>query len=130
MMETQESAALTSIITGRRNTREGYYRALQILKARGLVKHLPPIENVFTVGNREEFPIAASSDVSEVKITVMRRLLDALNQLPLASNKEPHFWNFSDDDPENFKQAREFLTKQKDDGKWPNVKVSVTYTSF
>jgi len=124
-LETEEGAQNTTIITGRRNSREAYFKVMEILRDRGFVKHLLPLQNIYPVGNKALFP--GNKDVSEVKAQVMEGILDRLNAEAL-NGEATHFWNFSDDDPENFRIAREFITNQKKQGRWPNVKVSLTFT--
>jgi hypothetical protein len=127
-LENETNAQTTSIITGRRNSREVLYQALEILRARGFIKHLPRLEMLFPVGNRTLFE--QNVDTSVIKTRVMKDLLERLNEMPLEPNVEFHTWNFSDDDPENFRAAREFLATQKQLRMWPRVRISVTFTGF
>jgi hypothetical protein len=136
----KETAKHTTIITARLHSPETIHEGLQALKRMGLIRYLPPIENIYPVNYP---PLArelggSASNPSEAKAIVMKKILDRIEAQPLGPRarkvlspdgttmKRMHLWGFSDDDYGNFAKARDALAAEA--RRWPNVKIVVFFT--
>lgn len=127
------TARWTTIITTRGHSRTNIIEGLRELQKYGLIKYLPPEENIFTITSNDvrallqkEFNCDFSTDPAKTKTLVMEYKLNQLNQEPLDQNGEKHLWGFSDDDLNYFNTAIERLSKKVTN--WPNVKIALYYT--
>ena len=118
-LSTPETAQFVTIITARGHAPETLLAGIRTLQAKGLVKELPPKENLFGVSHPSLQGKASSP--SAVKVKIMLGILDKVNStsLPIDSEhvldpngkveKPLHLWGFSDDDHKNYKKAVEIL---------------------
>jgi len=148
---TRESARHTWLITARIHSPETIHAAFEHLHRRGLIRFVPPVENLWAVSEArfvERFQRAFGTappggdvgDPSARKAAVMERILDGIEATPLAVGSPEvlapdahargryHLWGFSDDDLGNFAKAVEVLQRGVDAGRWRHVKVTVFYT--
>ncbi len=154
---TEKTAKQTTVITARGHEPKTVHRALLELKRRGMIKFVPPVENLWTVTNsnfstyfQKTFSKAAVagsvSSPSAAKAEVMKELLDRISKKSSKSSSESldnefkflspdgksysngQLWGFSDDDYDNIKKALDVLQPEVDKGRWPNVKITIMYT--
>ncbi len=141
-LRTAEGARQTTIITARGHEPASIHAALARLRARGLIAHLPPVENIYPVdspGLRERLQGTPGHPTAS-KLKVMAELLDALQDQPFALHarrvRRPsgdgraalHLWHFSDDDAKTYRSAVRELGAQVAAGRWSNVKIVLSYT--
>ncbi len=152
----EKTAKQTTVITARGHEPKTIHRALQELQKRGLIKYIPPVENLWTVTNanfsqyfQKSFgkvvQAGSVSSPSAAKAEVMIELLDRISKRKLSPETSGdgefkflaadgknfntgHLWGFSDDDYDNFKKALDVLQPEVDKGRWPNVKITIMYT--
>jgi hypothetical protein len=123
---TKEGAAATTIITARTHSPEAIHAALVRLVERGLLKHAPPLANVFPVTHPSlaQKVGATPADPSRGKANVIIGLLDELHA------QGGRAWSFSDDDANNFERAVEMLRPLVDAGRWPDMKVTIRFSGL
>ena len=121
---TKEGAAATTIITARTHSPEAIHAGLVRMVERGLIKHAPPVENIFPVTHPSLAARvgATPTDPSGGKANVIIGLLDDLQR------KGARAWSFSDDDANNYLKAVAVLQPLVDEGRWPDVKVTIRFT--
>lgn len=147
------TAKNTSIITARKHEPNTVFEGLVFLKDRGLIRFLPPKDNIWTVSSpsfgqqfKDTFgvfaPVGDTQSPSERKVAVAMKLLDQINSSPLGSGAKPvldskgdtftplHLWGFSDDDFGTFDKMQSNLQNEIDANRWPKVKVSLFYTGL
>jgi len=147
------TAQQTSIITARNHEPSTVFEGLKLLKERGLILHLLPEDNIWTVSApsfKKKFqdtfdvvpPVGTTQSPSERKAAVAEGILDQINQLPLRSNsysvldpegnhqKPLHLWGFSDDDFGTFQKMQAHLQKGVDSNRWPFVKITLFFTGL
>lgn len=147
----ESTARHTYFITARLHAPETIHGAVDGLRARGLIRHTPPVDNIWPVsapGFSTRFtqvfgvpaPAGGVASPSARKAAVMEQILDRVNRTPLPlsaplvlspggrSRGAYHLWGFSDDDLGNFQKAVEVLQHGVDAGRWPHVKITVFYT--
>lgn len=150
-MSQPSTAAQTSIITARGHEPITIQNALKKLVSRGLIKNVPPVENIWSVGGpsftshykqvfKKDPPAGSTASPSLRKAAVMEQLLDQINAHPPDKNsvavlhpdgskKVPlNLWGFSDDDFGNFSGALSVLQNGVDRNRWPNVKITLFFT--
>ena len=137
-LEEPLSAAHTSLITARDHSSESLLEGLKFLQEEGYLHHLPHTENLVGVSN-PKFK-GDSSSPSEAKTRIMKKSLDLIESVPIESGmmkvvdrdgktfEALHLWGFSDDDFDNFEEARKVLSEEVAHGKWPHVKITLNYT--
>lgn len=146
-----DTARHTSFLTARQHAPETMHAALVSFRKKGLIRHVPPVENLWAVGHpsfperfRRAFgidpPGGGTATPSARKAAVMEQALDRIQRTPVPRSTKPvlapdgrargryHLWGFSDDDLGNFKTAVEVLQKGVDASRWPGVKITVFYT--
>lgn len=150
-MSRPETAAATAIITARLHEPATIQNALKTLVSRGYIQNVPSQENIWAV-NAPSFPATykkvygvdspdgGAANPSLRKSKVMENILDRINAQPLGqraitlidaegtSKKPLHVWGFSDDDFGNFATAADVLQKSVDQGRWPNIKITLYFT--
>ena len=135
---TRRGANRTGIITARSQSRESGHAVLLWLAETGLIRHAPPLRNVFTVNSpgfripRRKVPESRGGDR---KVMVMRHRLDAIQRKrPTTLVLDPegtgwrrmHIYRFSDDYIGNFARAVEALSAEV--ARWPDVKILVRFS--
>jgi len=138
----EETAKHTTLITARMHAPESIRAGLEALQRRGLIKYLPPLENIYPVNCPKLAPLlgGSASSPAAAKAKVMMDVLDKLNVAPFGPDAYRvttpdakgkafvHLWGFSDDDFGNFSKAVTVLSDEVKQGRWPNVKISVFFT--
>lgn len=145
------TARHTYFITARLHAPATIHRAIEDLHRRGLIRYVPPLDNVWPVSEpgfaarfervfRTPAPSGNAASPSGRKAAVMERILDAVEHTPLPlatplvsspdgkSRGLYHLWGFSDDDFGNYSKALEVLQRGVDGRRWPHVKITVFYT--
>jgi len=130
------------VITAREHHPRVILKGFKVLFDRGLIPAMPLEENIFPVGWKglpEEF---RGKDTAESKAKVMIHILDKIEQEPIPADAMPvenregtgqerlHLWGFSDDDFDNFRKAKEVLSKEVAKGRWPHIKISLFFTGL
>ncbi|MFZ2956390.1 MAG: hypothetical protein WA705_05825 [Candidatus Ozemobacteraceae bacterium] len=150
-MSRNETASHTWLITARLHSARTIHDALGNLQKRGLLKNVPPVENIWAV-NDPEFPVrfrktfgaeppaGSAANPSARKATVMEQILDQIEKTEIPSKAIEvlgpdgktrgrfHLWGFSDDDYGNFEKATQVLQKGIDSGRWKTVKLTIFFT--
>ena len=143
-MASEETAKWSTIITARGHYPNTIHAALEGLKAKGIIRHVLPEENVFPVslpGLADRLGGGTTQSPSEAKVRVMEQYLDKIQEAPLGPSSQlivppdggrekrhMHLWGFSDDDHGTFKKTVEILGKEVAKGRWPDVKITVFFT--
>lgn len=145
------SASNTWLITARSHRPETIHSALKVLKEEGLIKNVPPVNNIWPVNDIDfvkrfhmtfgiKLPAESQIGTSARKAVVMEQILDRIETtvLPLKAEivTSPngrtkgrfHLWGFSDDDYGNFEKAVQVLQKNLDSGRWRSIKITVFFT--
>jgi hypothetical protein len=141
-MSRPDTAARTTLITARLHSPATLHAGLVHLQQLGLIKHVPPVENIFPVSYpplAEKLGGSANSP-SAAKAKVMMQILDRLQAEALSPRAKPvtapdgkgrrvmHLWGFSDDDWGNYRKAVDALLPEVRAGRWPDVKITVFFT--
>jgi hypothetical protein len=145
-LATEQGARRTTIITAREHDPRSVHKGLVHLQRLGMIRYVPPVENIFTVGvGRTDFQLngkEVTGTNADRKVAVQKYLLDELAKKPLgrrsvslvdrdgSGRARLHVWTFSDDDHENYRAAVDRLAKEVAAGKWPNVKIKVQFTGL
>lgn len=141
----ESTAAATTIITARLHSPGTIHAGLVELHRRGILKFLPPKENIFPVSNpavAAELGGGTATNPSAAKAVVMARVLDRIQAHGLhagarkvlspdgSEHRRMHLWGFSDDDYGNYTKAVAALSEEikKDAGRWRDIKVTVIFT--
>lgn len=141
----ESTAAATTIITARLHSPGTIHAGLVELHRRGILKFLPPKENIFPVSNpavAAELGGGSAINPSAAKAVVMARVLDQIQAHGLhagarrvlapdgSEHRRMHLWGFSDDDYGNYAKAVAALSVEmkKDPGRWKDIKVTVIFT--
>jgi hypothetical protein len=147
----RDTARHTSFLTARMHAPETMHAAFRRFQAKGLIRHVPPVENIWAVGHpsfdarfqsafRVAPPSGSMASPSARKAAVMEQALDRIQRTPVPRGTRKvlspdgtgrgryHLWGFSDDDLGNFKKAVEVLQKGVDRDRWSSVKITVFYT--
>lgn len=138
----EKTAKWTTIITARMHAPESILAGLKVMKNAGLIKYLPPVENIYPVGYPKLDPElrGPATSPSEAKANVMKRILDNEEKIPVPADATPvlnregtameklHLWGFSDDDHGNYSKAVDVLSAEVKKGRWPHVKLVIFYT--
>ncbi|MEO1232942.1 MAG: hypothetical protein AAFZ18_29015, partial [Myxococcota bacterium] len=142
-MAHEATARWSTIITARGHYPNTIHAALEDLKRDGVIRHVPPEENIFpvTLPGLAERLEGAVENPSEAKIKIMERFLDRLDAAPFGPSSRQvtapdggpereylHLWGFSDDDHGTFAKAKAQLGKEVAKGRWPNVKITLFFT--
>ena len=139
-LSSRRTASQVTIITARASDPRELMSGLKALKRAGMIKHLPKLENIFSVESDgaafEGKPLVGTT--GEKKATVMLGLLRRLEKTPLPRQgvtlRTPsgtgyatsHLWGFSDDDWDNYEAARRTLAEHAHE--FPHVKIKVMFT--
>lgn len=129
-----DTAAQVAIVTARAHRPSSFLEAFAYLRERGLIAHLPPVENIRPVGD--------TADPTALKVAAVAGLLDRVQATPFgpdagtvlspdgAGRKVLHSAGFSDDDEKNFTKMAEGLTAaiRTAPGRWDKVKIVLFYT--
>lgn len=117
-----ETAAQVAIVTARGHRPESFLEAFEYLKGRGLIAHLPSLENLFPVGD--------SADPAAAKVKTVQALLDRVQAAPLRRGARKHSAGFSDDDWRNFTAMAEGLgaAQAADPRRWSLVEIVLYFT--
>ncbi len=134
-----ETARYVTLITARGHSRQKMHAALKKLHEMGLIDNVPPMTNIYPVGNPSFY--AGSDDTSERKAIYMTQILDRFQKLRVQGDADVtnsdgtgrqrmHLWGFSDDDYGNFTKAKEDFAKaaKAKPGRWSNIKITLFYT--
>lgn len=139
-LSSRSTAKQVTIITARASDPREIMAGLMALKRAGMIKHLPKLENIFSVENQDaqfEGKVLVGT-TGEKKATVMLGLLRRLEKAPLprqgvtlrspdgARYATSHLWGFSDDDWDNYEAARRVLAEHAHE--FPHVKIKVMFT--
>ena len=129
-LSTPAGARRASIITAREHTPDSMHAGLKFLKARGLIKHVPPKANLYGV-NRADIAVdgaALSGDTPARKLQVQKSLLDTLQRTAQGNLGQRQVWHFSDDDFANYSATKAGLSADLSAGRWPNVDIVLHFT--
>lgn len=143
-MAHERNAAWTTIITARQHAPATIHDALEALRAKGYLKHVPPTENIYPV-SYPKFDAALRGDgqnPSAAKARVMERILDRIQQHALGADAKPvlnangtgpqplHLWGFSDDDYGNYSKAVSALSGdiRANPKRWDRIKITLFFT--
>jgi len=130
-LSTRTGARRASLITAREHSADSMFEGLRYLQSLGLIKHLPPRENLFAV-NRPGIAIAGkplAGSTPERKLLVQRALLDALQHEAQAAGGMQK-WHFSDDDWANYAATRDGLAPDVKAGRWSRVDIKLHFTGL
>lgn len=134
----EQTAKWTTIITARGHSTGAMIEGLQVLQKLGLIKYLPPEENLYAVSHPKYRGNAANP--SEMKAMIEKEILDKIQAQTKArdmievvdqdgqSKKKLHLWGFSDDDFGNYSVALDALSAEVKKGRWPDVKIVLFFT--
>lgn len=155
-MAVPASVPFTTIITARGHEPETIREALLALVADGLIEDAPASDDIWTVSNPmfgtrferifgNPAPGGDAASPSARKAAVMQEILDDISERPIPggapsvirpdANGEDdtgdyHLWGFSDDDFGNFEKAVTVIQAGLDEGRWPNIKVTLYFTGL
>jgi hypothetical protein len=131
-LSTDYSARQFFILTARSNPPEEIYEGFKYLLAKGIIKYLPPLENLYSAANPAN-PSAAKADkfamhlyrqsMAQVHHTAPEVLGRDGNQ-----DERTHLVGYSDDDWGNFEAILNVSVAGIKAGKWSNVKITLKYT--
>lgn len=136
LLSDPDSAKHVGILTARNHPPEVFIEAFRYLKQRGYIEHLPPVSNVFPVGD------APNHDTAGAKAQKMKEFLDRAQATPVGRKakevldqdgrrkKRLHVVEFSDDDRGNFERMAHELSAElrADPARWAKVKIVLRYT--
>lgn len=143
---TPERARATTIITAREHSPFTMAEGLLWLKHQGYIQHVPPWYNLYAVSYGPLRTVlgggGGAANPSEAKVAVMKKMLDNIEANPVhpqsrlidapeggGKQGRYHRWGFSDDDEGNYKTALEALAPEVAAGRWPNVKLTLFFSS-
>ncbi len=122
-MMSPELRSWSFIITARGQSPVDFHKALTNLKSRGVVKDVPPLENIYAVGTREWADKGIG--IEQAKLMVMSQILDRLQEMAKSNPKLKAKFIFTDDDYQNIQRAEEGLRKNL--ARWPDVEIIIEY---
>jgi len=147
----KSTADLTWFVTARLHAPATIHGAIQSMKDKGLIQHVPPLDNIWPVSEPDfssrfervfgKAPPEGSVDnPSARKAAVMEFILDRIQATPFPEQVSPvlspdgrtrgpyHLWGFSDDDYGNYQKAVEVLQKGANADRWSHVKITVFFS--
>ena len=124
------TARWAGIVTARGHSREHILEAFRYLQTRGLIQHLPSLENIYPVGKTD--PMA--------KVEAMFKPIDSVEAVPIARGAEwivnpeknamarRHLFSYSDDTWENVEAVLRTVGGRVARGFWKDVKFVIYFT--
>jgi len=131
-LSTEYTAKQFFILTARSNPPEEIYEGLQELHRRGIIRYLPPLENIYSAQNPAEPEQAKADRIAQhldrqSKVVVSAQGPEVLDRDGVTKTRV-HLMGFSEDDWGNFVRVLETVQEGVKRGKWRNVKVVLKYT--
>lgn len=141
-LNNEKAVQWTYIVTARGHSSESIYAALIYMKEKGIIKYLPPIDNIHAVSNlKYDYLTGTSADKKAVVISDILNKITSCN-MPNNINNETvidhdgtslqslHVFGFSDDDLKNYDTIKDIISSKISDGYWQNIKISLFYTGY
>lgn len=123
----KDSAKNVTIITARGQSPRTIHNGMKHLKKMGLIKHVPPFENVYPVSFKgNALPAKYQASASSPQGAKLAVLIDILDHLNL--NCSGATFGFSDDDKKTFDFTENFIAEEIKKGRWSNVQINLYFT--
>ena len=127
--QTQELANNVRIITARGHNPTTLHKGLVYLKTVGLIKCVPPVENMFPCSFKglNSKMVASAQNPSEAKKNILMSILDQIHTKALNDNNF-HTFGFSDDDKKTMTLVEQALQAELKVGRWSNFEINLYFT--